>query len=94
MLNSFSIILASYGVRVDRSNTSNAVPETSKPKKAEKYGYFVGKGNNKNLIISLFKKRWWWTEADDMSSAHFVWTQIKAQSILQKQASMQYSDLE
>ena len=65
-----------------------------KTKKTVKYTYYIGKGNNKNLLISLLKKRWWWTESEDMSSANFVWTQIKVTTILQKQPSMYYSSLE
>ena len=53
MFNFFSIFLSSYGVYVDR------VPTLPSQKK-KKFTYFIGKGNNKNLIISLFKKRWWW----------------------------------
>lgn len=54
----------------------------------------MGHGNNKNLIVSILKKRWWWSESEDMCSSNFVWTQLKIPSILQKQASMNYSELE
>lgn len=49
-----------------------------------KYKYYVGAGNNKNLIISLMKKRWWWTEVNSMNDANFIWTQLKQAKILQE----------
>ena len=81
MFNFFSIFLASYGVYVEH-------PSTLLPQKKKKFAYFIGKGNNKNLIISIFKKRWWWTETDTISSADFVWTQLKVHSVLEKQQSL------
>lgn len=48
----------------------------------KKYFYFIGYGNNRNLIRSLMKKRWWWTETDDMMAADFIWTQLKVTQIL------------
>lgn len=48
----------------------------------QKYKYYVGSGNNKNLIISMMKKRWWWCEASNINEADFVWTQLKQQKIL------------
>jgi hypothetical protein len=47
-----------------------------------KYKYYVGKGNNKNLIISILKKRWWWAETDDIAAANFVWTQLKVANVI------------
>jgi hypothetical protein len=64
MFISFNIILSSYGVALDKSDSKTDPLNDNKNKKNDKkYTYFVGKGNNKNLIISIFKKRWWWTEA-------------------------------
>lgn len=59
MLNSFSIILNSYCVRIERPQIKEN-EELLRFKKPEKYTYYIGKGNNKNLLISLLKKRWWW----------------------------------
>jgi hypothetical protein len=63
MFNHFYIILSAYGVGLDRSEEKKAI-ETEKMRKSErKYTYFVGNGNNKNLIVSILKKRWWWSES-------------------------------
>lgn len=64
MFNHFYIILSSFGVYLDRSEEKNTIEGEIKNRKIDKkYTYFVGKGNNKNLIVSILKKRWWWTEA-------------------------------
>lgn len=96
MFDHFGIILSSYGVCINRNQPKITLDncEIKVPKKNEKkFSYFVGNGNNKNLIVSILKKRWWWAEAEDISSANFVWTQLKIGSVLQKQSSMMYSDL-
>lgn len=49
---------------------------------SSKYKYYVGPGNNKNLIISVMKKKWWWIETSSMLEAHFVWTQLKQNKVL------------
>ena len=28
------------------------------------------------------KKRWWWTEVNDINNANFVWTQLKVNDML------------
>ena len=50
-----------------------------------KYYYYVGPGNNSSLIRSLMKKRIWWFETKNITEAHFVWTQIKVESVFEKQ---------
>ena len=54
-------------------------------KNQHKYKYYVGKGNNRQLVIALIKRRFWWVETDDISEANFVWTQLKINSFYQKQ---------
>jgi hypothetical protein len=66
MVRSNNILLYSFGCYIDQK-----LSDSSKCK------YYVGNGNNKNLIISIFKKRWWWTEASEPASATLVWTQLK-----------------
>ena len=92
MLNFFSIFLSSFGVYQDRPSTLYCLNSSAK-KKLKKFSYFVGSGNNKNLIVSIFKKRWWWTESESMSSADFVWTQLKVKSVMKKQKSMKNSEI-
>lgn len=31
------------------------------------------------------KRRFWWTETEDINEAQFVWTQLKVNSIFEKQ---------
>ena len=38
--------------------------------------FYIGRGNNGNLIRSLMRKRFWFEETSE-KEAHFVWTQIK-----------------
>jgi hypothetical protein len=48
--------------------------------------YFVGVGNNSNLIRSLMKKRFWFEEVSSDREANFVWTQIKLPHLYEKQS--------
>lgn len=41
------------------------------------FKFYVGKGNNGNLIKSIMKKRFWFEEVDDPMKADFIWSQIK-----------------
>lgn len=46
-------------------------------KNENKYKYYVGKGNNRQLVKALMKRRFWWIETEDINEACFVWTQLK-----------------
>ena len=92
MLNFFAIFLSSFAVYKDKP-LSLLSTNSSIKKKSKKFSYFVGSGNNKNLIVSIFKKRWWWTEAESMTSADFVWTQLKMKNVMKKQKSMKNSEI-
>lgn len=50
-----------------------------------KIKYFVGSGNNSNLIKGLMKRRPWFVLTDKVMDANFIWTQIKLPSIFQTQ---------
>lgn len=50
-----------------------------------KVKYFVGPGNNSNLIKGIMKRRPWFQLTDKMQDAHFVWTQIKNATVFQGQ---------
>lgn len=50
-----------------------------------KLKYFVGPGNNSNLIKGLMKRRPWFQLTDKPQDAHFVWSQIKMPFIFQGQ---------
>ena len=47
--------------------------------------YYVGAGNNSNLLKSLMKKRFWFEETSKLKNANFAWTQIKVESIFANQ---------
>lgn len=40
---------------IDDLNTKNEI----------KYKYYIGKGNNKQLVKALMKRRFWWVEVDN-----------------------------
>ena len=44
--------------------------------------YFIGQGNNSELVKSIMKDRWWWTTAADVNEANFVWTQWRKKSFI------------
>ena len=48
------------------------------------YKYYLGKGNNSNLIKQCLSSRWWWTRVseDEIGSANLVWTQWKDKKTL------------
>lgn len=50
-----------------------------------KLKYFVGQGNNSNLIKGIMKRRPWFQLTDKHQDANFIWTQIKVPSIFQSQ---------
>ena len=50
----------------------------------KKYCYYVGMGNNANLIRSVFRKRLWWKEVDSIDKAQFVWTQLKNEAVIER----------
>lgn len=58
--------------------------KTIKHREKIKYKYYIGSGNNCNLIRSLLRKRGWWSEVDHMNKANFVWTQLKIPAVLDK----------
>lgn len=37
------------------------------------------------MIKGLLKRRYWWNFSEDKNECHFVWTQIKVNSVFQKQ---------
>jgi hypothetical protein len=46
-----------------------------------KIKFFVGGGNNSNLIKGIMKRRPWFQLTDKQQDAQFVWTQIKVATI-------------
>lgn len=54
-------------------------------KNDNKYRAYIGRGNNSLLIKSLLKRRYWWTIEDDHKTANFIWTQLKINSVFDRQ---------
>ena len=50
-----------------------------------KIKYYVGPGNNSNLIKGIMRRRPWFAITDKIQDANFVWTQLKEDSIFKKQ---------
>lgn len=75
------ILLVNLSNRVYRDLDSN-LPFTPK--------YYVGFGNNGFIIQSIMKKRGWWQEGTREES-HFVWTQLKVNSIYPRQRVSHYT---
>ncbi|OMJ79072.1 hypothetical protein SteCoe_20973 [Stentor coeruleus] len=57
-------------------NNSNNI--SIAPSKSPNYIYFIGKGNNSELVKRFFILRPWWTQADEetIPNINLVWTQI------------------
>lgn len=47
--------------------------------------YYVGGGNNSNLIKGIVRRRPWFVLTDKVQDAQFVWTQIKVPAIFTQQ---------
>ncbi|CAD8205623.1 unnamed protein product [Paramecium pentaurelia] len=49
------------------------------------YYFYVGKGNNGNLLKNLFRQRWWWQEVEslDLSKVNMAWTQLKQNAFIE-----------
>ena len=97
MFDCLDIILNSYHCKLNITENNNnhknidilkddiGLDGKALPKKEKlKYFYFIGAGNNANLIRSLMRKRSWWAEVDNISKANFVWTQLRIQNVLEK----------
>ena len=54
-----------------------------------KIRFYVGPGNNSNLIKGIMKRRPWYALTDKPQDASFVWTQIKVMSYFGLQAKRQ-----
>jgi hypothetical protein len=51
--------------------------------------YFIGFGNNHQLVKQVFKQRWWWSPTDinefpTFESANFIWTQWRRDPIVEE----------
>lgn len=74
ILQSFhSLIQQSFGLAVCAEGLPSA------------YRYYLGQGNNAQLVKKTFNSRWWWTrvEEDDKLTSNLVWTQWKEKDCIQ-----------
>ena len=53
------------------------------------YKFYVGPGNNGQLVAATIKKRWFWTRVDSWQQADFIWTQNKQSAIVERLAKTQ-----
>lgn len=51
------------------------------------YKFYVGPGNNCNLIKGVLKRRFWWTITTNKSddNINFIWTQLKINTFFKQQ---------
>jgi hypothetical protein len=77
MINSSNLVLQTFGRYLNQGEYQR------------KYKFFIGNGNNRNLIKSILKQRYWWTETNDISSANLVWTQLKHLPSIDRQQSLE-----
>lgn len=95
MMNCLDIILNSFHLNIQKStrrfNSITSIPkdqpEDAKQQTSEKFTYFVGNGNNAQLIRSIMKKRGWWIESNHPLKANFVWSQLKIKKVLNRQST-------
>ena len=42
------------------------------------------KGNNSQMVLTLFKSRYWWllSDSEDIRNVNFMWTQLKKTSVM------------
>ena len=77
MIRSANIALMSFGCYLE---TGKMLRDSNN----NKFKYFIGNGNNRNLIGYILKKRWWWTQVNDPQQANFVWTQLKHKNTIER----------
>lgn len=49
------------------------------------FKFYVGLGNNGNLVRAILKKRFWFEPTKNREEAHLVWTQLKDENIFKLQ---------
>ena len=72
--------------------SSNGLQSRSNEQKT--YKFYVGPGNNSDLVAKIVKSRPWWVRCDSYKEAHFVWTSIKHKKTLAKLPTGQHIQLE
>lgn len=71
-------------LNINESISADMVKCSNRKVISQKFYYYIGGGNNCNLIRSILRKRSWWSEVDSMSKANFVWTQLRNSQVLSK----------
>lgn len=88
MIACLDIVLNSFHFALEKeADRSVAVHELKSPQAGtkpaqDKFLFFVGKGNNAELVKSIIKKRSWWVETDNPLKANLVWSQLKIKSVI------------
>lgn len=86
MIACLDIVLNSFHFALEKETAhSVAVHELKSPQTKpaqDKFVFYVGKGNNAELVKSIIKKRSWWVETDNPLKANLVWSQLKIKSVI------------
>ena len=48
------------------------------------YKFYVGPGNNSDLVVKVIRSRPWWTRVDSTRESHFIWTSVKHKKTLSR----------
>lgn len=56
----------------------------SRVNEQKNYKFFVGAGNNSELVNKIIRMRPWWIRTESYKDAHFVWTSTKHKKTLKK----------
>jgi hypothetical protein len=64
---------------------SNGITDPFPKQSFTPYKYYVGHGNNSQIVRACLKTRFWWQLGDfeDWNSFNFIWTQWKSNKILE-----------
>jgi hypothetical protein len=96
MFDCLDLILNSYHCFLNQTDIIRTEDKSQSPSSSQneiriksrvinnKYYFFIGRGNNSNLIRSILRKRSWWAETNSVSKANLVWTQLKIPEIISK----------
>lgn len=83
MFDCWDIIMNSFHCTLIPSSRE-AIARPKEKFQNNRYFYFIGSGNNANLIRSILRKRSWWCETNIIGKANLVWSQLKIAETLEK----------
>lgn len=84
--------------KINYSNSLFVFTPSNVNNQQQAYKFYVGPGNNCNLIKGILKRRFWWniTTNKNQDGINFMWTQLKINTYFKTQRSSKlpstYSD--